>query len=48
MSEQETREVLERVAALPQEDQRNLAFFIAGLAAKNQGEEKPATDEKKE
>lgn len=36
MSDQEKREILERVAALPQEDQRNLAFFVAGMAAKEQ------------
>lgn len=35
MSEAEKKEILERVAALPQEDQRNLAFFVAGMAAKS-------------
>ena len=37
MSETEKLEILERVASLPQEDQRNLAFFVAGLAAKSDG-----------
>lgn len=36
MSEQDKRDILERVAALPQEDQRNLAFFVAGMAAKTE------------
>lgn len=47
MSEVEKLEILERVASLPQEDQRNLAFFVAGLSAKSQEKnEKP--DDKKE
>jgi len=40
MSEAEKLAILERVAALPQEDQRNLAFFVAGMAAKTDPKEK--------
>lgn len=41
----EKQDVIARVAALPAEDQRNLAFFVAGMVAKS-GSEKTETEQK--
>ncbi len=40
MSKEEKKELLEKVAALPQEVQRNLSYFVAGYAASNEQAEK--------
>ena len=45
MSKEEKKEVIARIAALPPNDQRNLAFFVAGMTAKEAPKKDP--DKKK-